>query len=74
MSIPVPKRLVKTPEAARILDVSVAYLERDRCKPIPNIPYILLSPRVVRYDLDELMAHLASKVVSTRHSQKETCT
>ena len=50
-------KLLVTKEAAEMLGVSPAFLERDRCYG-PTIPYIKVGARAVRYRLSELLAYI----------------
>ena len=45
--------LMNTLEAADYLNMSTAFLERDRWRG-GNIPYIRIGPRAIRYDLEQL--------------------
>lgn len=53
--------LITTKEAAKILGVSKAFLERDRWAGA-RIPFIRLGSRAVRYRLQDLEAYLESRV------------
>ena len=62
-------RLVSTKEAARILGVSVAFLERDRWagnlnEAGPRIPYVRTGKRAVRYRLADLRDHIQNNLIS----------
>ena len=62
--------LVKSPVAAQILDVSTAYLARDRWfakkEGIPPVvPYIRMSNGAVRYAVPDLLAVIEHSRVST---------
>ena len=57
-------QLVATKQAAAILAVSAAFLERDRWAGArhgrgPLIPFVQVGPRAVRYRLSDLRAHVA---------------
>ena len=45
--------LMNTSEAADYLNMSTAFLERDRWRG-GDIPYIRIGPRAIRYDLEQL--------------------
>ena len=53
--------LLTTKEAARILGVSVAFLERDRWAGA-RVPFIKIGSRAVRYRLSDLHAYIDSCV------------
>lgn len=59
--------LLTTKEAAKILGVSKAFLERDRWAGA-KIQFIRLGSRAVRYRLQDLEAYLESRI---RHSTSE---
>ena len=61
--LPSPDNLLKTSQAAALLGVSNAFLERDRCRPIPAIPFVRLSARAVRYRSGDLNNFLMKKLV-----------
>lgn len=54
------RKLLTTPEAAQVLNVSPAFLERDRWAGA-RIPFIKLSARTVRYAPEALDEYLASR-------------
>jgi len=54
--IPTSENLIKTDQAAAVLGVSPAFLERDRCRKVPTIPFVRLSARAVRYRPRDLQA------------------
>ncbi|MCB1938897.1 MAG: helix-turn-helix domain-containing protein [Rhodocyclaceae bacterium] len=56
--------LVTTKEAARVLGVSKAFLDRDRWAGA-RIPFVRIGSRAVRYRLEDLETYIASQV---RHS------
>ena len=56
--------LLTTDQAARILGVSAAFLERDRWAGA-RIPFVRIGARAVRYRQRDLEAYIASRV---RHS------
>jgi hypothetical protein len=64
-------RLLTTKEAAKLLRVSTAFLERDRWAGARNgqgalIPYIKVGARAVRYRLSDLRHHVqANRRTST---------
>ena len=55
------KHLLTTREAAEYLDVSTAFLERDRWAGA-RIPFIKVGSRAVRYRLTDLDAYLDAQV------------
>ena len=55
--------LLHTKDAAKFLNVSVAFLERDRWAGA-RIPFVKVGSRAVRYRLDDLEAYI------TTHRQK----
>ncbi len=58
-------KLLTTKEAAPLINVSVAFLERDRWIGA-QVPYIRVGARAVRYRLSDLNAFIESrKYVST---------
>lgn len=60
--------LITTKEAAQVLGVSKAFLERDRWAGA-KIPYIQVGSRGVRYRLSDLHAFIESRVrLSTSQS------
>ncbi len=65
------EQLVATKQAAAILAVSTAFLERDRWAGArsgrgPLIPYVQIGPRAVRYRMLDLQAHIeANRKAST---------
>ncbi len=62
------ENLLTTKEAAPILGVSVAFLERDRWAGA-RVPYIKIGSRAVRYRLSDLRAYIESCVrLSTSQS------
>jgi hypothetical protein len=52
-------QLLSTPQAAKFLNVSIAFLERDRWAGA-RIPFVKIGSRAVRYRLDDLEAHIQS--------------
>ncbi len=54
-------RLLTTKEAAPILGVSIAFLERDRWAGA-TIPYIKVGSRAVRYRFSDLMRFIDSRI------------
>lgn len=60
-------QLLSTPEAAKFLNVSAAFLERDRWAGA-RIPFIKLGARAVRYRLNDLVEYIES---NKRHSTSE---
>lgn len=52
-------QLLSTPQAAKFLNVSIAFLERDRWAGA-RIPFIKVGSRAVRYRLDDLHNYIAS--------------
>lgn len=59
--------LITTKEAARFLNVSAAFLERDRWAGA-RIPYIKVGSRAVRYRIADLTAYIEGQV---RHSTSQ---
>ena len=55
-------KLLTTKQAAEILLVSTAFLERDRFLGA-TIPYVKVGARAVRYRLDDIQAHLEKNLV-----------
>jgi len=49
--------LITTEEAARMLGVSIAFLERDRWAG-PSIPFVKVGARAVRYRREDLEKHI----------------
>lgn len=62
--------LLHTKDAAKFLNVSVAFLERDRWAGA-RIPFIKVGSRAVRYRLDDLQAYINNQrqdsVLESRH-------
>ncbi len=54
-------RLLTTKEAARILAVSEAFLERDRWAGA-EIPFVRVGSRGVRYQRSDLEAYICSRI------------
>ncbi|OIQ66485.1 hypothetical protein GALL_519440 [mine drainage metagenome] len=52
-------QLLDTKQAAALIGMSVAFLERDRWAGA-RIPYIKVGVRAVRYRLSDLMSHIES--------------
>lgn len=52
-------QLLSTPQAAKFLNVSIAFLERDRWAGA-RIPFVKVGSRAVRYRLDDLEAYINS--------------
>ena len=50
-------QLLSTPQAAKLLNVSIAFLERDRWAGA-RIPFVKIGSRAVRYRLVDLEAHI----------------
>lgn len=61
-------QLLKTKEAALILGLSKAFLERDRWAGA-KVPFIKIGDRAVRYRLEDLNAYIESR---TRKSTSDT--
>lgn len=53
-------KLLNTPEAAKYLGVSVAFLERDRWAGA-RVPFIRVGTRAVRYRLTDLTDYVESR-------------
>lgn len=62
--------LLHTKDAAKFLNVSVAFLERDRWAGA-RIPFVKVGSRAVRYRLDDLQAYIKNQrqdsVLESRH-------
>jgi predicted DNA-binding transcriptional regulator AlpA len=52
-------QLLSTPQAAKFLNVSIAFLERDRWAGA-RIPFVKVGSRAVRYRLADLEAYINS--------------
>lgn len=52
-------QLLSTPQAAKFLNVSIAFLERDRWAGA-RIPFVKVGSRAVRYRLDDLENYVDS--------------
>jgi hypothetical protein len=52
-------QLLSTPQAAKFLNVSIAFLERDRWAGA-RVPFVKIGSRAVRYRLDDLEAYINS--------------
>jgi len=62
-------KILNTKEAAKVLGVSMAFLERDRWAGA-RVPYVKVGSRAVRYRMSDLLSYLDSRMrVST--SQKD---
>lgn len=63
-------QLLSTPQAAKFLNVSIAFLERDRWAGA-RIPFVKVGSRAVRYRLDDLNAYINNQrhdsVLESRH-------
>jgi hypothetical protein len=55
----VQTQLLSTPQAAKFLNVSIAFLERDRWAGA-RVPFIKVGSRAVRYRLDDLQNYINS--------------
>ena len=53
-------QLLSTPQAAKFLNVSIAFLERDRWAGA-RVPYIKIGSRAVRYRLTDLEDYINSQ-------------
>lgn len=51
--------LLSTPQAAKFLNVSIAFLERDRWAGA-KIPFVKVGSRAVRYRVEDLENHISS--------------
>ena len=65
-----PKELLTTKEAATFLDVSTAFLERDRWAGKRNgsgplIPYVRVGNKAIRYRRSDLEAHIMNHLHGT---------
>jgi len=54
-------QLLTTKQAAQILGVSIAFLERDRWAGA-RVPFIKIGARAVRYRLSDLLAYIESRL------------
>lgn len=63
-------QLLSTPQAAKFLNVSIAFLERDRWAGA-RIPFVKVGSRAVRYRLDDLESyinnHRQASVLEAKH-------
>lgn len=63
-------QLLSTPQAAKFLNVSIAFLERDRWAGA-RIPFVKVGSRAVRYRLEDLHAYINNQrhdsVLESRH-------
>jgi hypothetical protein len=55
-----PDRLLPTPPAAGVIGVSSSWLEHDRLKKEPTIPFVRIGRRMVRYRLSDLLTFVGS--------------
>lgn len=62
------QQLLTTEQAAELLGVSAAFLERDRCAGA-RIPFIKVGARAVRYDADVIREYLRKQ---TRQSTSDS--
>jgi hypothetical protein len=66
----IQSQLLSTPQAAKFLNVSIAFLERDRWAGA-RIPFVKVGSRAVRYRLDDLQNYINSQrhdsVLESRH-------
>lgn len=53
-------QLLSTPQAAKFLNVSIAFLERDRWAGA-RVPFVKVGSRAVRYRLEDLEAYINSQ-------------
>lgn len=53
-------QLLSTPQAAKYLNVSIAFLERDRWAGA-RVPFVKIGSRAVRYRLGDLEAYVNSQ-------------
>lgn len=58
------KALLNTREAAQLLGVSMAFLERDRWAGA-RIPFVKVGSRAVRYRLDDLESYIQGRIRSS---------
>lgn len=56
-------QLLSTPQAAKFLNVSIAFLERDRWAGA-KIPFVKVGSRAVRYRLQDLQNYIDQQVQS----------
>jgi hypothetical protein len=63
-------QLLSTPQAAKFLNVSIAFLERDRWAGA-RIPFVKVGSRAVRYRLEDLNNYINGQrhqsVLETKH-------
>jgi hypothetical protein len=57
-----PSPLVDTRGAAAFLKMSATWLEHDRGKPSPRIPFVRVGVRAVRYRVSDLVNYAASQI------------
>lgn len=50
------QRLLSTPLAAEFIGMSPSWLEHDRLKTKPEVPYVKIGARAVRYRVVDLLA------------------
>ena len=55
--------LVSPAIAARLLSVGIGFLERDRMRSQPRIPFIRISARAIRYRMSDLRAYMESNTI-----------
>ena len=56
-------QLLTTAEAASLLGLSPAWLERDRSRSKPLLPFVRVAYRAVRYRVGDLRAHVVGRTV-----------
>lgn len=54
-------QLLSTPQAAKFLNVSIAFLERDRWAGA-RIPFVKVGSRAVRYRLEDLNKYISENL------------
>ena len=55
-----PKQLLATGKAAEFIDMSASWLEHDRLKATPEIPFVKIGSRTVRYHLADLLTFVGN--------------
>jgi hypothetical protein len=63
------QQLLTTRQAAQVLGMTEAFLERARWSGEPPIPFIKVSSRAIRYDPADLQSYLRSRVRTSTSEQ-----
>lgn len=58
--------LLNTKEAAKYIGMSKAFLERDRWTGNPQIPFVKVGSRAVRYRKNDLDSYISSRLQGAR--------